>query len=68
MTCRQICVQVVKGRHRFAFVYPEGCESQVLAALVDLACDPGSEFDWLDAALLSFQLGRQPHPALESVA
>ena len=47
-----------KNGERFLFSYADGRESDVLGVLVDLAEDPRSEFDWFDAAALSFQMGR----------
>lgn len=58
------CLKLVKGRHSFVFLYAEGREAELLAAFVALARDPGSAFDWLDAAALSLQLGRQLTPEL----
>jgi hypothetical protein len=53
------CLSMVKGEHRFVFQYIEGRESELLASLVSLANDPDSEFDWFDAAVLSYQMGQQ---------
>jgi hypothetical protein len=59
---------MVKGRHRFLFRYPEGMESDLLASFVSLANDPASEFDWFDAAVLSYQMGQQISRELDPVA
>jgi hypothetical protein len=48
-----------KGRDRFVFRYAAGQESALLTSLVELARDPETRFDWLDAAVLSYQMGRQ---------
>lgn len=60
-------VTLVKGGHRFVFRYAVGRESDLLATFVSLAEDPESVFDWLDAAALSYQMGRkapaEPAPA-----
>lgn len=53
------CLSMVKGRHRYVFRYEEGAEPHLLASLVALADDPESEFDWFDAAVLSYQMGHQ---------
>ncbi len=53
------CLSMVKGEHRYVFRYVEGCESQLLGSFVALANDPESEFDWFDAAVLSYQMGQQ---------
>lgn len=50
---------LVKGAHRYVFRYEPGRETELLAALMCLASDPQSAFDWFDAALLSFQIGQQ---------
>ena len=54
---RQLCL--VKGRHRFIFEYDEGNESDLVGSFVDLAGDARSEFDWFDAAVLSYEMGRR---------
>lgn len=54
------CLSLVKGRHRFVFCYVEDRAPDLLAALVSLASDPDSVFDWFDAAALSLQIGREP--------
>jgi hypothetical protein len=50
---------LTRGRHRYVFQYGEGQESEVLASLIQLAETPQSEFDWLDAAVLSYQMGKR---------
>ncbi len=52
-------LSLVKGRHRFVFQYASGREAELVGAFVGLANDPRSEFDWYDAAILSYQMGRQ---------
>ncbi|MCG3126790.1 MAG: hypothetical protein CHACPFDD_01645 [Phycisphaerae bacterium] len=52
-------LSLVKGEHTFVFQYPPGAESQIVASFAELAGDPESEFDWYDAAVLSYQMGRQ---------
>lgn len=54
--CRRL--SLVKGNHRYVFQYVDGCEPQLVGAFVSLADDPNSEFDWFDAAILSYQMGR----------
>lgn len=68
MKSAQRCLSMVKGRHRFVFRYAEGMESELLASFVALANDPGSEFDWFDAAVLSYQLGHQLSRGLNPIA
>lgn len=64
----QRCLSMVKGEHRYVFRYVEGSESELLGAFVALANDPDSEFDWFDAAVLSYQMGQQLSRELDSVA
>lgn len=45
-----------KGEHRFVFRYSEGYECEVLEAIAEMASDASSDFDWVDAASLSFQI------------
>lgn len=47
-----------KGQQRYIFRYDPGCESQVLDALVASASDTQTDFDWFDAAVLSFKLSQ----------
>jgi hypothetical protein len=53
------CLSLAKGRHRYVFWYHEGQEASLLASLVQLAAEPGCEFDWFDAAVLSYQMGKR---------
>ncbi len=45
-----------KGREKFIFRYDCGCEDKLLDALIDQAKDERTDFDWFDAAVLSFKL------------
>ena len=45
-----------KGIQKFIFRYDAGCEDQLLEALVEQAKDKRTDFDWFDAAVLSFKL------------
>jgi hypothetical protein len=45
-----------KGTQKYIFRYDSGCESQLLDALIAQATDNGTDFDWFDAAVLSFKL------------
>ncbi len=47
-----------KGAEKFIFRYEEGREDDLLDALVDQAKDHRTEFDWFDAAVLSFKLSQ----------
>lgn len=45
-----------KGAEKYIFRYSEGCEGELLDTLVNQASDPRIDFDWFDAAVLSFKL------------
>lgn len=52
-------LSLVKGKHRYLFRYQPGNEADVIGAFASLAADASSEFDWFDAAVLSYQMGRR---------
>lgn len=58
-------LSLVKGTHRYVFRYPTGREADVIGAFASLAADPESNFDWFDAAVLSYQMGRRLELELE---
>ena len=68
MKLAQRCLSMVKGGHRYVFRYAEGCEAELLSSFVALANDPDSEFDWFDAAVLSYEMGQQLSRELDAVA
>lgn len=45
-----------KAGQRFIFRYDDGREGELLDALVEQARDKRTDFDWFDAAVLSFKL------------
>jgi len=45
-----------KGTEKFIFRYDSGCEDKLLDALIEQAKDKRTNFDWFDAAVLSFKL------------
>ncbi len=45
-----------KGRQKFIFRYDSGCEDQLLDVLAEQARSGRTDFDWFDAAVLSFKL------------
>lgn len=51
-------LSLVKGAERFMFRYESGNEEDVLDAFVTTANDRMNNFDWFDAAVLSFQLSK----------
>jgi hypothetical protein len=63
---RQLCL--VKGDERFVFRYQPGQEAEVIDAFAELAADNQRKFDWFDAAVLSFQMGRRLETELDQIA
>ena len=61
-------LSLVKGEERFIFRYQSGQESEVIDAFASLAGDRGSTFDWFDAAVLSYQMGRRLETELDQIA
>jgi len=47
-----------KGAERFIFRYEQGGEDELLDALIDQVKDKRTDFDWFDAAVLSFKLSQ----------
>ncbi len=45
-----------KGTEKFIFRYEDGHEDELLDALIEQAKDKRTDFDWFDAAVLSFKL------------
>ena len=45
-----------KGTEKFIFRYENGREDELLDVLIDQAKDKRTDFDWFDAAVLSFKL------------
>lgn len=53
-TKRQLVLN--KGNEKFIFRYDRGSEDKLLDTLIDYAKDSRTEFDWFDAAVISFKL------------
>ena len=53
-TMRQLVLN--KGAEKFIFRYENGREDKLLDALIEQAKDKRTDFDWFDAAVLSFKL------------
>ena len=51
---RQIVLK--KGSEKYIFRYESGCEDTLLDTLIEQAQDGRTDFDWFDAAVLSFKL------------
>jgi len=66
MVIRQL--SLVKGEERFVFRYQAGQETKVIDAFASLAADNSSPFDWFDAAVLSYQMGRRLETELDQIA
>jgi len=64
-TVRQL--SLLKGKHRYVFRYQAGREADIISAFASLAADQDNEFDWFDAAVLSYQMGRRLELDLEQV-
>jgi hypothetical protein len=45
-----------KGAEKYIFRYDQGQEDELLDALIDQAKDTRTDFDWFDAAVISFKL------------
>ncbi|MCC7292818.1 MAG: hypothetical protein IT449_12225 [Phycisphaerales bacterium] len=60
-------LSLVKGSQRFIFRYPAGREADVIDAFARIAGSPDTEFDWFDAAVLSYQMGRRLETELDQV-
>ncbi len=45
-----------KGAEKFIFRYVHGREDELLDAFIEQAKDKRTDFDWFDAAVLSFKL------------
>ncbi len=60
-------LSLVKGKHRYLFRYRPGNEADVIGAFASLASDASTEFDWFDAAVLSYQMGRRIETELDEL-
>ena len=65
---RAIPVIIRWGEERFVFRYQTGHEATVIDAFASLATDRQSQFDWFDAAVLSYQMGRRLETELDQIA
>jgi hypothetical protein len=50
---------MVKGEDRFIFNYELGQEQELSDHFLDMASNRENSFDWYDAAVMSYQLGRR---------
>ena len=51
-------LSLLKADETFVFRYDPGYEEALLDSIVELANDRANNFDWFDAAVLSFQLSK----------
>jgi hypothetical protein len=58
-------LSLVKGEHRYVFRYKAGREADIISAFAEMAADGQQDFDWFDAAVLSYQMGRRLEMDLE---
>ena len=61
-------LSLVKGEERFVFRYQQGHEPRVVDAFAELAANRECNFDWFDAAVLSYQMGRRLETELDLIA
>lgn len=61
-------LSLVKGDERYIFRYQAGQEATVIDAFASMAADKASNFDWFDAAVLSYQMGRRLETELDQIA
>ncbi len=61
-------LSLVKGDERFVFRYQAGQEGEVIDAFASMASNRESCFDWFDAAVLSYQMGRRLETELDQIA
>ena len=60
-------LSLAKGTERFVFRYEAGNETEVIDSLGRLAGDDRCKFDWFDAAVLSYQMGRRLEMELDQI-
>ena len=60
-------ISLVKGEQRYIFRYSSGQEVDVIDAFASMASDKLTEFDWFDAAVLSYQMGRRIERELDGI-
>jgi hypothetical protein len=60
-------LSLVKAGHRYVFRYQAGREADIIASFAEMASQSETGFDWFDAAVLSYQMGRRLEMDLEEV-
>ncbi len=61
-------LSLVKGEERFVFRYQPGQEAEVIDSFASMASDQDNRFDWFDAAVLSYQMGRRLETELDQIS
>jgi len=61
-------LSLVKGEHKYVFRYQAGREADIIGVFAEMAANTERDFDWFDAAVLSYQMGRRLEMDLEEVA
>lgn len=61
-------LSLLKGSQRYVFRYRVGTETEVIQAFATLAGDAGRDFDWFDAAVLSYQMGRRLEQEMDGIS
>lgn len=54
---------LIKGQESYVFVYDDASRQPLLDVLRDQAADPGMNFSWFDAAVLSEKVKQQAQTA-----
>ena len=57
MSKRTVCL--AKDGHDYVFAYVPGHEAQAVEEIMAMAADTETDFDWMDAASLGFQIARR---------
>lgn len=60
-------LSLVKDGERFVFRYQPGQEADVIDSFAELAGNEQRSFDWFDAAVLSYQMGRRLETELDQL-
>ena len=60
-------LSLIKGDHRYVFRYAPGHEPEVLDAFAAMAVARDRSFDWFDAAVMSYQMGRHLETELDNL-
>ena len=58
MTMSKKTLNLTKGEHTYVLCYSPGCEDEIVSEIMHLAEDTETDFDWLDAATLSFKVAQ----------